>query len=563
MGLNDILRWPEPKPSPKGILEESERMKRELEEEILQNPENINNLDIETLREHLQVEKDGSLSLFKKPLAYWILHFDIPNLFPNNLSEEIEQNFQKKNLLWDILGVWVEQASRIQQGILLKYIRDDDEIIQTQISTVISLYKNLEQQFFMLNTEEFNEKIREIFAAMYVAEDQEEIIGNDDVQTVEDAFFSSSSTNESQFLQIMNALRYGGWSGNSTWVQNVIEQRLLQKEDFQDVREIISRIPEFIDLLEESDYKSLRNILGKEISSVLITNYLKIKHTITKRLQEQEWGASEEDIEKAIYAGIQESLSLLLQKSLIYQKISHMSHRGNSEYSLTWMYADMVGLGENKWFLNDAFNVSDENVDWIIEWWVSLGIGLLTLWAGTLAMVWTRALISWVWLTSRLARSGKILNFIWWSALDGFSFYEWATIFSNALYKEDWHDIFDGTADIKEIWKSMLFMGILNGVMRWAWVLKNKPFIQNIESKVWTSLSPKTSKLILSASWLGLSTGAIMWISGTIEELFGEWWEPSWKEYFHLLALLGAFHRIQNFSIKRDSPSFSWNLVPA
>ncbi len=567
MSLNEILGWPSIETSPESIISESQRMKRELEEDLLQNPWNIENLDTETLKRYIQVEEDGSLSLFNQPLTYWILHFTMPTLFSEKISEEIEVNYKKKNLLWNILEIWIEQASKVQQGILLKSIRDDDNIIEAQISTVISLYRNLEQQFFMLNTEDFNKKVQEIFAAMYIAENEEEIIGYNDMQKVESAFFSQSQESNAIFLQTMNAMRYGGWSGNSKWVQNAIEQQLLQTEDFQDVRDIISQIPEFIDLLESNDFSSLNNILGRDIAAQLISQYGKIKNTISKRIQSQSEGKTQEEIQNALTLGVHESLSLLLWKTLTYKKISHMQYRGDSEHSLTWMYADIVWLWENNGFLNDIFNVSDENIDWIIEWWVTLAIGVLTLGAWTVAMVWARALISWVWLSSRLARSGKIMSFIWWSALDGLSFYEGATLASNLLYRENFREVLDETGNIQEIWKSMLFMGMLNGVMRGASLLRRKPFIQNIESKVWSSLSPQISQVILYGSWLGLSTGAIMGISGTIEELFWQWWEPSWREYFHLLALLGVFHRIQNIWPQKENIPIRFpmreNLIPA
>jgi len=51
------------------------------------------------------------------------------------------------------------------------------------------------------------------------------------------------------------------------------------------------------------------------------------------------------------------------------------------------MYANIVGLGETKGFWNDAFTLSDENIDTAIDFGVNIALGVISLGAGTALMV--------------------------------------------------------------------------------------------------------------------------------------------------------------------------------
>jgi hypothetical protein len=235
------------------------------------------------------------------------------------------------------------------------------------------------------------------------------------------------------------------------------------------------------------------------------------------------------------------------------------------------MYANMIWLAESKWIW-DYFVFADENIDNLIDFWVTLAIWVLTIWAWALATAWARTLIYSSRIASLWTKASKILKiskyiekwtktrkitaFLWNSTLDWIAFHEWAITMQNILFwdLENWKK---QATDTNEIVKSIAFMGWLNSlhyISTLPWMSK----IMNYKMKIPKEyLEKKTILKILEWTWNFAISSVRDWsimfgISQVIEQVLWNGWHPTVEEYLHFIALIQVMHlkdiwKLKNF----------------
>jgi len=608
-----IWWWPKPEEKSLDILKGQKNIRNSLKEEIIKNPDFIFNLDSDALNKNLKIT-DGKLKLFWKELWYWInLDWNLPNDFLQTLSKEhleknniLEKN-EKLQLLSEIVSIWWTEAMKVSGSLWFKF-RDDERIIKEQTQNVMTLFQEIESGIFTLDTKEFDYKINQIFNSMFIAEEQEDIIWTNDIIDVKTSFFNSDLQWEEKLISILHSMRYGWWSGNSDGVKLLLEEQLLKKDDFSTIKEIL-KTPQIYEAFETGNTKTLIDYLGQKEWKKALKQYKKISEKIDLRSisgrdllvlnqKRKEQGQEVISSEELMKLQKRNAIGLYTQSILLYKQIEQEDFRWNKQTTLKWMYANLSWLAENKWVISDWFVFSDENIDSVIEVWLTLALMWVTMWAGVAFTIWGRALmtgqkfanatntgqkilnttrIAWNWTKLQkvwtmwkvlpkvkvwwvtLMEEQTLVSVAWLATLDGITFYEWINLASNLIHKKNISEMFDWSWNMWEIWKSILFMKLLNVHFRWMATFSATKFSQTLTSQV-----PKGAftKILGSLSSFGLTTGAIYSIWWIIEELFWQWWEPTWKEYWELFVLLAIFHTWQKYKVIEKSKKWISKLKP-
>jgi len=537
------------------------------------------------LEKNIKVDPNGSLTLFGKTISYW-LHNSIwsdeqliwLNKFEKeflenqkNLLERVKKQNNKISLIKNILKIWIPEAQKQAYWVwFTSFGRDDKKIILNDVAEIT----NKIQSFWVpISDEIFNDEANWIFNLMQDAESEEDIIWEDDLKKIKNIFFDENINPEDKEIKILNLMRYWGLSWNSEEVKEIVANKLLKTETFKKESEILKN-PKLKEYLEDKNIIKLKDFLGWdeewiELSEKLLEVYEKTEESLDKKLKNSLWKINEERKnkwekelnfeeykklkEKEIKSETLNATLKTFKHILIYNHINKDDYRG-TEDTLKWMYANMVWLWKNKWFISDWITFSDENIDNVIDFTTTLAIWAITMWAWMIVSAWARAVLTsarainiWnkiaktVKITNYLekwTKSAKILSFIWNATLEWVAFYEWATIMQNLMFKdlEDWNK---WLLDWHEIVKSIAFMWALNSLkffskIPWMWK------IQNFSDKIWKKYIKKENILkILKWTWnVVMQWSSMFAISGLIDTLSWEWWDPTVEEYLQFIALI-------------------------
>ncbi len=533
----------------------------------------FNDISIIELQKNISISKDWEMLIFWYSLEFllekWV--FITPELL--ELKDQMSKQIEQKDLLLDIVEIWIEKADEIKSEMWLKSFRLEDNFLQKRIDNISKVLKDIN---IPMSDEIFNNFINYIFNQFEFWEEVLDIVGMFDIHTVRDTFFNKELNREQKLVKIYDQMRYRWLTWNSKTIKEKLSNEIIQKDDFKDIRVILDD-ESVIDLVkiwdkdwfkislekinfwdDKKDSEKKRDNFAldmikkyKEISikTKELNKDWKILENINSRRAEQYMEPLTMD--EIIDIQIAESFNLILKYGLIKNQLELMDNRWDENIPV-WLYADMIWLWENKSF--DLLNIEDENVDTAIDLWTTIAVWVLTMWAWSMAIKWWQMMVKAVNTGTRLNKIVQLVpqlsklnspvgKFVWKSVLDWVSFHEWATLMSNLLYK-DIENIWEWTMDMKNILKSIVFMWALNWlsyVSKIPWYQKINNFSEKIpEQYLWK----KWAEIVLKSSWLMLTWWTIYTISGMIDKAFWEWWQPTVKEYLEFVALIAVFQKI-------------------
>ena len=570
-----------------------EKSKKKIIEETWKNIslEEWRQMSWKDLEEHIEIDDKWSIIIFWKSLDYWVL--DVPHFWTEEqknwldkyldnynrnrekIIERIKRQIEQISLMKDIVRIWQTEAVHIANSVWFKWIRDDDEKILWNVEKINKII----QIWVPINEEILKENFEKIFSLMLDWEKEENIIGEDDMQKVKEIFFDKKLSKEEKEIKIFNLMRYWGLSWNSETIKDIVANKLLEKKEFEKEKEILEN-PKLREYLEDEDIWKLREILSWEQADKALEIYQKTKEkleiALKQRLGEEnekrqkEWKTKEEkrplSLEefKKLNNFTENSINITLntfKHILISEKLDKKWNRWNENKSFEWMYANMIGLAETKGIW-DYFTFADENIDNLIDFWVTLAIWAITMSAWIAFTVWARAFITtskmvniWnkvsKWLrfakyVEKWTKSRSILWFTWGAVLDWVTFHEWASLMQNILFWdfERWKH---QALDTNEIIKSIAFMWGLNSlqyISRLPWMAKIMDFKMKIPKQY---LDKNVMLKVLEWTWNFTISWVREWtimfgISQVIEQVLWNWWNPTVEEYLQFVALIQLMH---------------------
>lgn len=582
------------------LLEEKKQVVRwKTWEDITQ--EEFNNMSWDDVKKYIRLD-DNKITLFQKPISYWLTHvfwssdkLDWLEDFrkEKTILERFKKQFEQKELLINILQIWIPEAQK-QSQVWFKWARKDDDIIESHIGRINNLINNF---WVPVEDEDFYKQAENIFYLMEVSEDQESIIWDDDLDKLKWIFFDEQLSLEEKQIKIFNLMRYWGWSWNSEWVKDVIAYKLLETEKFKIEKEILEN-PKIREYLDDNNIEGLNELIWEELTQDLIKIYEKTKIKIDKWLRYSieeknkeirrknkkirgkmgkneeldEWEKLKEEIilseylienKDKIVDEIINATLWVFKHILIRNKLEEEKDRWNENTSLNWIYANITWLWEIKYW--DYITIWDDNIDLAIDFASTIAMWAITMWAWIGAIALTRGLVmsarvaniwnkvaKWLQVAEYLQKWTKIWEisrFVWSSVLEWVSFYEWATLIQNIVFRDlqsGW-DIIEWTWNTSELIKNIAFMWALNSLrflskIPWMWR------IMNFDSKIPNEyLKPGNIKTVLEKSlnilvpWIRDWT-MMYWISLGIDFASLEWWHPTVREYLEFITLIQLFH---------------------
>lgn len=549
--------------------------------------EEFEQMSFDDLQKHIKI-LDWKITIFWNDLNYWLTNVywsneknEKLNLFleNKNLIEWIKNQFQQKELLINILQIWIPEAQK-QANVWFKSnpFRNDYKIILENITNI----DNAINDFWVPVSEDiFNEQVLKIFKFMNISERKEMIIWEDNLNSIKKIFLDKTISLEQKQISIFNLMRYRWLSWNSEWVKSVIADKLLNTPQFKGLLTNLEN-PRIKELIEDKEINELEKLFWKELSQELIKIYKKTKQSITIKLdrelkklnsqRQKEWKESIKfkdyynEKKDAIDSAKFKSTLDVFRNICIDKKIELMLDRGKQEDSLIWIYANMSGFWKTE--SEDIFTIADENIDLAIDFATTLAIGAITMWTWSMFVVWTRTLLTWArvaniwskvakWLQiseyiEKWTKARAVTSFIWRSTYEWISFYEWATIAQNIMFN-DFKDLWNWLWDKEEFVKNIAFMWALNSLHHLSkipWMKKIMNFNMKIPDEY---LKPWNMKKILEWTWTfsvntirdwSIMFGISQWID--ISLLFNDWkldqWHPTVKEYIEFIALIQVMH---------------------
>ncbi len=478
-------------------------------------------------------------------------------------AKEVMKKYEQIGILNEILQIWIPHAEKEASSLLFKWMRSGTTVIPESVKNI---KKTFEQLFLKAQKwEKIDADINTIWQEIEKAESATSIIGASDMKKVKDTFYSSYDNKDQKLLKIYDAMRYGGWSGNSEWVKNQITEHLLRQDAFKNTDDILKN-PHTYDLIKNHNTSELEKRFGKEIANEILWAYSKIKIKQEKHKKEYsdvlvkinqdrkaQW-QTEISFNDYMELNLELTIAELLKHSLLKKQIKELSHRWNETSSYTGMYANIVWLAESKG--NDWMKISDENIDKAIDIGSTLAIAAVSMWVGAIAARWALAAARW-WanatrLTALSQKAGKawsVARFAWASTVEWIAFYEWYNTMNNIVYG---NNILENAGNVKEISKTIAFMWVL----RWiSWVMKNAELAHAIKLdsqglSLWATgntlafvgkMTDKVPAWVLKNTWEIL----IKWwlISGTsvgLDYVFDGEADWTWEEYLQAVMMVWA-----------------------
>lgn len=543
--------------------------------------EEFQNLSFEEIEKNLKVV-DWKLFLFWKSMDYWFNNVywskdkrtKIMNLLSNDeFKENLEYQIKQKELLIDILEIWtVEATTQYQKAWFKSYRWIDYE------KNINLIFKMITDFWVPVSQELFKKQCDNIFNLIFDSENQKEIIWRLDMIDVKEIFFSKDKSFENKQIKIFNYMRYWWYSWNTEWVKSIISNKLLQKEEFKDINNIINN-PEIWELIQNENYKWLESKVWKETTQKIRYIYRKSKEQIKEKLEQQiefenkenkkiwkqeisyneylkqnEWKIKEIEISSTLET---------LKYYLLDKKIDSLWNRWSEKDSLTWIYANTIWLWET--FIWDYFTIADSNIDLAIDMATSLAIWAISMWVWIAAASWLRASLwamraipmLWNWVKAvqvskyiwNWTKAWRVLWFVWDWVIEWTWFYWWTNTLHNAMFWEinEISDLFKWNMDSQWLSKSILFMLSLNTIWIFSqvsWLWKFTKF-EDLVPK-WYLKSESISKIVnwsLDTLWKWFATWTSMYsISLVIDKLYWENWNPTWREYIEFILLIQLMH---------------------
>ncbi len=496
---------------------------------------------------------NGKLLFFGKSSGEWMRNtdvvvsdekYDMMTMTTENLNNNPEHYLtqqSQKDLLTTIVSVWAPQANNISAWLWFKWYRQDDENINTVLDKINTSLK----VGVPINPEILLWEFRNIFSLMKTAEKEEDIIGSNDIQKIENIFFHSSGSYQEKEIKILNLMRYGGWSGNSEGVKNIVSNRLLQEPWFEKENSIINHknIQEFL----ESDYELLHSkgyfkpihanstnitiklatkknllqntklatIMSEENAKALLKLYTETRKKLSKRdlqkelpkinaQREENWEIPFTLIQyrqEQQYTTIKASIETF-KSIIIFDNVAKRKDRWN-ENTYLGMYANISWLWESE--LWDYLAIKDENIDSAIDFASTLAIGAMTMWVWWLAVKWAQWLLK-VWkLAAYSNRSSKLAQWMYktskffkaWKVLR----YKTVTKTWKVVYKKSslqtvlWNSALDGVTfhegatfaqnllfrDFEDLWKWLLDPHEIFKSMLFMWWLNSLKYLSEVK----------------------------------------------------------------------------------
>ncbi|RKW24101.1 hypothetical protein D8B46_02100 [Candidatus Gracilibacteria bacterium] len=576
-------------------------------------------VNLDNLTSYLDVS-DGELVIAGRPFTYLRRRHYLPKVDLNSLENTIE-NLSKKNdiviLLSEIYDIWAKEAYNQQASLWFRRFRKSDFDVEGKEFLTSSDFRKMGdidglenavkyagitiEDIYSYDGKDFEKKFEKVFFYMMQGEKKESIIGESDMEEIKKIFFDKNLSIEQKRLKIFDLMRYGGWSGNSVGVKDHLADSILFQRGkdgefvHKDLKNILEneRINEILSdvSIDKRDsgatnkiaQNKLESFLGKEYKDCaksIIEAYKKslketkrsLKHHYEEEKKENEQLKNvtfEEYLEKALNGTTIESIALngvkyAIKHILVSYKIEKMDYRGDKKNSFTGIYANTIGLAENKGF-NDYFVVADENIDSLVAFGVNIAIGVATMGAGMLASRAGLYLLGRTGLLQGRIAAGVTSSTVGrWAAhsiYEGVVFYEGSNIAANVIFGEgEWKDITKGWNDKERILHSVAFMGFLGtigGIRRYGVnkiSAKAEKIGIDIDKSIVGWISNPKAKLGVNPSTLKKMTvgtlsyinpkvfdGSMMYsVSLALDTLVGEGWNPSFEQWLEFCALIAA-----------------------
>lgn len=499
-------------------------------------------------------------------------------------KEEIEiiKKFEKVAILNEVLEVWKKEGNNVVDSLHWKSIRSDGDKISEEISWVENDFAILTSliQNNKASNEEINKYINTIFNKISIAEDQESIIGSDDMKEVKKELLSNDDKDQ-KLIKIFNLMRYEGLSWNSSTIKEKVANHLLAKDEFKDISKILKN-KNLLPYIENDNTEKLTKLFwNKDSAKDILEAYQKIKvkqeqhrndyKKILVKINKEKVANWEKEINlnDFIKLNVDYSIQTLVKHTLIESKVDSMSFRWKESDSYTWLYANLSWLAEHSNY--DAFVIADNNIDTAIDIWTTLAISAVSMWvwalAAKLVMLWVewaanteKVAAIWTKLATTENRIWKWLYAFWnswvtkwaWTSVIEWSFFQlWTSSMNNLIYWNlDWYKDY-----WKETLKSIAFMWVLrwtSNFMKWIRDASYKKSVagtlsltktEKLLAWVWDLrsqvpeilLQNKTIIWILSEAWLLTRTS--VWLEVAFE------WEGEFtrEEYFQALVMVALF----------------------
>ena len=548
---------------------------------------------------------------------YILWYIDLNEDQYNEILNEVTDRELKIWLIGDIFSIWAKEAYNQQASLWFRRFRKSDFDVEWKEYLTSSDFRKMWdidglenavkyawitiEDIYSYDWKDFEKKFEKVFFYMMQWEKKESIIWESDMEEIKKIFFDKNLSIEQKRLKIFDLMRYWWWSWNSVWVKDRLADSILfqRGKDWEfvhkDLKNILEneRINEILSdvSIDKRDSGATNKIAQNKLESFLWKEYkdcaksiieaykksLKetkrsLKHHYEEEKKENEQLKNvtfEEYLEKALNWTTIESIALnwvkyAIKHILVSYKIEKMDYRWDKKNSFTWIYANTIGLAENKWF-NDYFVVADENIDSLVAFWVNIAIWVATMWAGMLA---SRA---WLYLLGRTGLlQGRIAAWVtsstvWrWAAHSIYEwvvFYEGSNIAANVIFWEwEWKDITKWWNDKERILHSVAFMWFLwaigwirrYGVSKIStkaekiWIDIDKSivwWISNPKAKLWVNPSTLKKMTVWTLSYINpkVFDGSMMYsISLALDTLVWEWWNPSFEQWLEFCALIAA-----------------------
>ena len=319
------------------------------------------------------------LFIFGKDISYWNNnaefkeeHFEWLNNFLENkkVIKNLKEQFDKQELLINILQIWIPEAQKQSMSVWFKAFRSDHILIDINIKKINEIIEDL---WVPISENIFKKDVKNIFRLMKFTENEESIIWEGDLKKIQEIFFDEKIDNKTKEIEIFDLMRYGWSSWNSEWVKKVISDKIIDTKEFKTEKELLKN-PQILEYLEDDSERvnnvwhhnrrwrrlvnvslKLEKLLPKRQAISLINIYNKTKSSFNyklkislrdennKRLQEGKKKITIEEYKKEnnIWDKILEVTLEAFKHILIYDKMDKKGDRWN-ENNLTGIYSNMV-----------------------------------------------------------------------------------------------------------------------------------------------------------------------------------------------------------------------------
>lgn len=197
-------------------------------------------------------KEEVSYDEFKEELFGENVDLDDSILDLNPETRDSYNQFSTLVLIADVFDVWKEKAYSVEGELWFKYLRDDDEVIKEQIGDIEYEIANA-QRGFSSDLTFSNDYVERIFEKIRLVEEQENVIGMDDMSQIQEILLDGDLSMEDKKLKCLSLMR-DGWidGGNSTKVADVLLEDVVYSKWFDIVRDInkeenIEKIWEILD----------------------------------------------------------------------------------------------------------------------------------------------------------------------------------------------------------------------------------------------------------------------------------------------------------------------------